>query len=399
MRPDAAARPAEPARDRRWRAAFVALHLLAAVGVAVQHAAGKPANNFRIFRGAGRHLLEGRDLYAFYPAEHADLFKYSPSVALGFVPFALVPEWLGLLGWHLLNAGVLVWAVCRVVPARAAWIALAGCLLEALGAMQNAQANGLCAGLMLLALDAAARDRPWAGALAVATGTHVKLFPAAAGVYGAVHPRRVWHVALMGVGVLLLALLPLVVVSPAELLAQYRSWRALLAADSTTQAMWWVGGIVERYTGRPLPHAPIQLAGTALVLATAWRWRHALTVGTALGDRMRLAGLVLGYVILFNHRSEPPTFVIAYAGLALWWATQPRAPWRDALCLAVLVLGSLGGTDLVPRAMRVAWHQETRLKAIVVLGAWVGLVVEAWRRSPRADDADAALRAAAASSA
>ncbi len=390
---------AEPPRDRRWRTTLVALHLAAAVGVAIQHAAGKPANNFRIFRAAGRHLLDGRDLYALHPADHADLFKYSPTVALGFVPFALVPEWVGLLAWHLLNAGVLAWAVCRVVPARAAAMALAGCLLEALGAMQNAQANGLCAGLMLLALDAAARDRPWAGALAVATGTHVKLFPAAAGVFGAVHRRRLVHVAALGITVLALALLPLVVVTPAELLAQYRAWGRLLAQDSGTQAMWWVGGIVERYAARPVPHAPIQLVGTLVVLATAWRWRLALAPGGAVGDRMRLAGLVLGYVILFNHRSEPPTFVIAYAGLALWWATQPRARWRDALCLAVLVLGSLGGTDLVPRAVRVAWHQETRLKAIVVLAAWTGLVVEAWRRRPAPgvpprETVAAALRAA-----
>jgi hypothetical protein len=374
-------------RGRRARSWLIAAHLSAALLVATQHVLGKPANNFRIFRASGRHLLDGVDLYQYWPAEHADLFKYSPSMAMGFVPFAMVSEHIGLFAWHVLNAVVLVIGVTRVAPPAAAAWTLAFCLLEALGAMQNAQANGLCAGLMLIALDAVVRDRPWGGALAVATGAHVKLFPAAAGLFGAVHPRRVVHVTAMGVMLLGMALLPLLVTSWPSLVAHYASWRALLAADSSAQAMWWFGGVIEVWLGRPVPHAPIQLLGTIAVMATAWRWRDALAAGGDVAARLRVAGLLLVYAVVFNHRGEPPTFVIAFAGIGLWWSTQPRARWRDALVLAVLVLGSLAGTDLVPKATRIAWHQETRLKAIVVCVAWCAMLWEAWRtaRRPRAD--------------
>jgi hypothetical protein len=349
---------------------------------------GKPANNFRIFRASGRHLLDGVDLYRYWPAEHADLFKYSPSMAMGFVPFVLVPESVGLVAWHLLNAAVLVLGIVRVAPVGAAAWTLAFCLLEALGAMQNAQANGLCAGLMLLALDAVVRDRPWAGALAIATGTHVKLFPAAAGLFGAVHARRVAHVLAAGTMLVVLALLPLLVTSPSQLMAHYASWRALLAADSSAQAMWWFGGVLEVWLGRVVPHAPIQLLGTIALMATTWRWRDAMHPGGDVSARLRIAGLLLTYAVVFNHRGEPPTFVIAFAGIGLWWSTQQRARWRDAVVLAVLLLGSLAGTDLVPRAMRIAWHQETRLKAIVVCVAWLAMLIEAWRpRSPATADA------------
>jgi hypothetical protein len=34
----------------------------------------------------------------------------------------------------------------------------------------------------------------------------------------------------------------------------------------------------------------------------------------------------------------------------------------------------------VPRALRVAYHQETRLKAIVVLVAWLAMQRDVWRR-------------------
>jgi hypothetical protein len=373
---------ADPRRARRWWRILIGAHLVAALVVAAQHLLGKPANNFRIFRASGRHLLDGVDLYAYWPAEHADLFKYSPTMALGFVPFAAIPESVGLVLWSLLNAVVLLAGICRVAPAGAAAWTMAFCLLEALGAMQNAQANGLCAGLMLLALDAVVRDRPWAGALCVATGAHVKLFPAAAGLFGAVHRRRAVHVAAMAIMVLLLAAVPLLVTSPDRLVAQYQSWRALLAADGNAQAMWWFGGVAEVWLGRPVPHAPIQLLGTVVMMLTAWRWRSALTVDGELGARLRLAGLLLVYTVVFNHRGEPPTFVIAFTGIGLWWSTQPRARWRDGLVLAVLVLGSLGGTDLVPKGIRIAWHQETRLKAIVVCVAWLAMLWEAWRARP-----------------
>src|SRR5678816_1138716 len=63
----------------------------AIVAATVQHGIASQNNNFRIFRAASRHLLAGADLYAAYPAEHFDFYKYSPTFALLFAPFAYVP--------------------------------------------------------------------------------------------------------------------------------------------------------------------------------------------------------------------------------------------------------------------------------------------------------------------
>ena len=65
----------------------------------LRHAA-KPSGNFEIFRTASRHLVSGQDLYAEYPAEHTDRFKYSPTFALLVPPFAWLPGPLALLGWN-----------------------------------------------------------------------------------------------------------------------------------------------------------------------------------------------------------------------------------------------------------------------------------------------------------
>src|ERR1700712_26717 len=50
--------------------------------------AAKPSGNFEIFRLASRHLVSGEDMYAEYPAEISDRFKYSPTFALLFAPLA-----------------------------------------------------------------------------------------------------------------------------------------------------------------------------------------------------------------------------------------------------------------------------------------------------------------------
>ena len=105
----------------RWRAASSP----ARASDQLRHAA-RPSGNFEIFRTASRHLLSGQDLYAEYPAEHTDRFKYSPTFALLFAPFAWLPWPLALLPLERAQRDSLLFvAVERVLPARRALLAQA----------------------------------------------------------------------------------------------------------------------------------------------------------------------------------------------------------------------------------------------------------------------------------
>jgi hypothetical protein len=112
----------------KWLATQPAFHR-AAEGVitgdraAELREARRPKGNFEIFRTSSRHLLTGQDLYAEYPGEHVDRYKYSPTFALLFEPFALLPWPLALFLWSALNALLLFVAVERVLPPRAALLA------------------------------------------------------------------------------------------------------------------------------------------------------------------------------------------------------------------------------------------------------------------------------------
>ncbi len=61
-------------------------------------------NNYIIFKQSFFHLIQNKDLFIHYPYEYWDLYKYSPTFALLFAPFALIPDLLGLILWNAINA-------------------------------------------------------------------------------------------------------------------------------------------------------------------------------------------------------------------------------------------------------------------------------------------------------
>jgi hypothetical protein len=315
--------------------------------------AARPSGNFEIFRTAARHVVTGQDLYAEYPAEHSDRFKYSPTFALLFGPLAWIPWPLALFLWSALNALVLFVAIERLLPQHAALVALACLHLEVLRAMQNAQSNALVAGLIVLAFAALERASAWRAAAAVALGACVKIFPLAALTFALPRRRAVrtglWAGAI-GLGLLLL---PLLVTSPSTLLAQYVSWRGIESSDA--QQRWFsVMELLQRWIGAGWPNWPVQLAGTlALVAPLAFRrdrWDDARF-------RLRYLCSLLLYVVLFNHQAERASYIIAFVGIAIWFASEPRSGWRAALfwiaMLAIPVCSTLipGAWLRTPTAM------------------------------------------------
>lgn len=337
--------------------------------------AAKPMGNFEIFRLASRHLVSGEDMYAEYPSEISDRFKYSPAFALLFTPFAWLYWPLALFLWSCLNALVLFVAVERVLPGRAGLLALAALLLEVLRGMQNAQSNALVAGLIVLAFVAMERTNAWRTAAAVMLGACVKIFPLAALSF-AIPRRRVWRTGLWAAAVgATLLVLPLLVTSPATLRAQYASWRAVESSDA--QQRWFsVMQLVHRWTGASWPNWPIQLVGTILLLAPLAlrrdRWDDA---------RYRFGYLcsVLMYVVLFNHQAERASYLIAFVGITLWYVASERARWQSWLFTTAFITIPLMST-LIPGSFFRGRNAMLYRLAAPTLAIWLAVQWDLWRR-------------------
>jgi hypothetical protein len=367
----------------RVRRSLFALYLASAVFVTVQQGVVGRSNNFKVFRAAAVNLLAHRDLYAAHPDQHFDFYKYSPTFALLFAPFAALPFALALLIWSLLNSLLLWYAVGRLLPDRQATLALALVYLEVLFAMQYTQSNGLVTALILLAFLALEQGHQLRAALLVAVDAFIKIFPLGAATLALFHPRR-WRFALLCAGVGIgLALLPLIVIPPHELIAQYRSWWTIELSDASNVNR---GDSVMQYLYRWLgidgPHWPVQLAGTLLLLAPLALQRERWSDRAF---RLRFLCSLLLYLVLFNHQSERASFVIAYTGLSIWYAASEPDPVRNTIAVAAGVALLLQDVEIVPWALHDALGQ-LRLKGIPCLAAWIVMQTEllGWRRwSPR----------------
>jgi hypothetical protein len=290
-----------------------------------------PHWTFPVFRASFRHLVHQQNLYAQY-AEH-DLFKYSPTAALLFAPVSLLPFAPALLLWDTLNAAALIYALDRLFPRRDSTLALLLVFPELFASMQASQSNSLVAAIIVLAFVALERGEQWRGYLVIALGAAIKIFPLAALSLAIFHPRRARAACIFAACAAALVLLPLTVTTPSMLLAQYQWWHAIEGVDALALGAS-VMRVLHQSLGVEWPNWPVQLAGVFVLLLPLLhraRW-------TDTHFRRGYLASLLVFVVIFNHQAERPSFVIAAAGVAIWFAQSPR----DAARLA-LVLLSLAG--------------------------------------------------------
>jgi hypothetical protein len=307
------------------------------------------ANNIKIFRWSFFHLLQAQDLYQPYPDRYYDVFKYSPTWAFLFGPFALPPPAVGFFLWDLCAALLLYYAVQRLLPAREARLALALAFLEFLAAMQHASStNTVVAALVILAFVALEDRRQWLGALAIALGALMKIYPLAALSFALFHPRKGRFAASFAALLAVLVALPLLVTPPGALAAQWRSWWGVLTVDAPTRG-WSVMQLVHLSFGIDWPNWPQQLAGTVILVAPLAlrrdRW------GEPHFRRVFLCSLLV-YCLLFNHQVERPSFVVGFTGIAIWYAMSPRTGLRTALMALAFVGVPLLHSGIVPWGIR-----------------------------------------------
>ena len=366
--------------SRRLELLIVVLWVAAVIAATVQQGISHQNNNFLIFRAAALHLLHGQDLYAPYPAAHSDFYKYSPTFALLFLPFALPPFAVAMLLWNALNAGALYVALGMVLPRRAAAVARAIVFLDMLGSLQNAQSNALVAALIVFTFAAYERRHTVLGSLATAIGTNIKVFPLAGASFAIFHPRKLRVAVALVCSLAALALLPLLVTPPSTLLAQYASWRAIQAVDALERG-YSVMEHVQLLSGLDLPNLPFQLFGIALLLAPVLARRDRWSEWTF--RRLYLCS-VLVLCVIFNHQAESPTFVIGTAGAALWFASlERRSRWEWTLFVLFVVGTVLPSSDVMPDWLQRDLFDPYRLKTLPLLLVWIEIQRQLWaRREP-----------------
>lgn len=355
---------------QRKQIAVLLLFLGTAVIVTIQRGVYGFPNDYAIFRASFWNLIAHRDLYILRPDQARDYFKYSPTFALLFAPFALLPFVAGLLLWNVVNATAIWLALKSLLRDERSIAAQLLVSLSVLRNMQSSQSNALVAALIVFAFVCYERGWLWRGAGSIAIGTAIKIFPLAALTFALPRRDRWRAVGIAAVCIIGVVVLPLLVLSPSELAAQYRSWGALEQTEATLTGSSAMALI--RDAGLTWPAWPIQLVAAALLLGVlAYRVRD----WNDRGVRLQFLALVLVFCVVFNHRAERQSAVIAISGMVIWLLSRPRTKWRVALFTIIYVLVSVTGTAIVPDAIKRLLTPEIRF-TIPLTAGWLAILGE-----------------------
>jgi hypothetical protein len=332
-------------------------------------------NNYVIFKRSWFHLIQGQDLFILYPAEHWDLYKYSPTFAQFFGLFAYLPDLLGLALWNLLNALVLWWGIVRLPGLKLGTAPKLGLFvaIELMTSLQNAQSNALLAGLLLLAFTAL-EERKYAWALFLIMGTvYIKIFGVVALALCLFYPQK-WKMALWGLfWAAVFFVLPLVLISWEQLIFLYQSWGRLLQDDHTISYGFSVMGSLHAWLG--VEPSKMLVLGTGVVLFCLPLLR--IDRYKDLQFRLLLLASVLIWVIIFNHKAESATFVVAMCGAGIWYFCREKPEkWALALLILAFVFTSLSPTDLFPKLIRKNYLEPLMVKALPCILIWAVLIGE-----------------------
>ncbi len=342
-----AKRIADFLRDPRSQQWILVAYVGAALVITIQRGVFAFPSDYVIFRASFWNLIAGRDLYVLRLDQAHDLFKYSPTFALLFAPFAVLPFVVGLFCWNVVNALAVFFALRLLLPRDQAGIAQALVFLPTLRSMQSSQSNALVAALIIFAFVSFERGWLWRAGIAVALGAVTKIFPLTALSFALPRQDRVRAILISLFVTLVAVALPLLVVSPSALVGQYGSWSALQKGETALLGSSVMG--LFRDAGLGWPAWPIQLIACAIVLAVLiaimrdWNDREL---------RLQFLGLVMVFCVLFNHRSERQSVVIAMCGVVIWYLASPRGGWRTSLFVIVYSLVALTGTIFIPAAIR-----------------------------------------------
>ncbi|OLE70232.1 MAG: hypothetical protein AUG74_07815 [Bacteroidetes bacterium 13_1_20CM_4_60_6] len=241
----------------------------------------------------------------------------------------------------------------------------------------------------MLAFVALERGRQLEAASELALGASIKLFPLALLPVAVFHPRRArFGLLFLGVATALVVL-PLLAVPAPELVAQYRSWRAIEASDTLNRG-YSLMQYLHMALGTDWPNWPVQLAGTTLLVAPLALGRGGGRWSDAAFRRLVLCS-VLVYVVLFNHQSERATFVIAYTGIVVWCVSSASSRLKTAILALTLLVMVVHDVDIVPRWVKSEILIPYRIKGIPCLVAWCAMQVELFATALRSESAGSSL--------
>ncbi len=337
-------------------------------------------NNYLVYKGVFEHLVSQHNLYLAYPKEYFDLNHYGPVFGLLIAPFALMPVLIGCFFWGMFNAWFLYFAIIKLrLDKKNTLIVLLICLVELMTSLHNVQYNPFIAALIILAFVFVKEEKDWLATICITFGFLTKLYPIV-GIFFFLFSKHKVKFVLWGIFWLaFFAILPILITSHDFLYHSYFDWWQSLI-DKTNQNIQCsaaggmqdisVMGMIRRFSKvYDFKSVWVVIPAMLLIVTPIINIKYYRNITYQL---LYLSVLLISTVI-FSSSSESPTYIIAIAGVAVWWIAQKK-PYigiiKSALIFAI-VLTSLSATDLFPHYIKDHFITTYSLKALPCFVVWI----------------------------
>lgn len=343
-------------------------------------------NNFLVFKYVFWHAWNRTPLYAPYPDEYFDINHYGPFFSLVIAPFAVVPQVVGLVFWHVLMALALFCAI-RKLPLKQGkqifiyWF----CAHELLTALFMSQFNIIIAAIIVASFYCIEKEKDITAACFIMIGTFVKLYGIVGLAFFFFSKHKIKFVAALFGWAILFFVLPMAITSPEYIIDQYKEWYLDLSTKNAENLFALAQnisllGMVRKIT-RLASYSDLCLIIPGILLFCAPYLR--LKQYRNLPFRYAFLASVLMFVILFSTGSESSTYIIALLGVAIWYVSAPwkRSGWDVALMVFAFLITSMSPSDLFPAPIRKNIIQPYALKALSVAIIWFKLIYEMLTRN------------------
>jgi hypothetical protein len=359
------------------------IYLLVSALSAVAKYLGGPLkyNNYLIFKNVFNNTVAQKNIYLLYPDFHFDSNHYGIFFSILIAPFAILPDWLGMILWNIANTLIFLFAIHKLPFSTAkksffAWL----CLQEFITAAVSLQFNIALTGLLMLSAIYIYERKETRSAISILIGLFVKLYGIAGlSAFFFIKNKGRFILSLIGFGILFL-LLPMILSSSHFGIQSYADWfQSLSAKNGTNQVLgnrqdFSLMGIVRRVLGNAeISNLTFLIPGIAVFALPYLRIKQYQFLPFQL---MILASTLL-FVVLFSSGSESPTYIIAVAGVMIWFIMQKqKSPLIIGLLIFVIILTCFSFSDLFPQYLKENYIIKYSLKALPCSVVWFRVIYE-----------------------
>jgi hypothetical protein len=310
-----------------------------------------------------------------------DLFHYGPVFSLVMAPFALLPDGVGVILWVMFNAWALYIAI-KLLPLKENQYlpVLLICAHELMTSSSNVEINPLIGALIILSFVFIRDKKDFWAALMICIGLFIKLYGIVGLAFFFLSKDKTKFILSMLFWSVVLFVLPMLISSPTYIIQTYHDWYGDLLKKNLTnigpslQDISVMGLIRNIFNYQQLSNITVLIPG--LLLFALWYLR--VKRYDVIPYQLLLLASTLIFVIIYSSSSESPTYIIAFAGVGIWFMNldRPVTAFEIGLFVFALILTSLSPSDLFPKYIRVNYIIPYKLKALPCVLIWLKIIYE-----------------------